>query len=163
MSKTSRQQKLINEMGVGMGGVAGGMERLGDPATKLAQGAFGEDDLDMGPPDDELGGEGLGDELGEEEDSVECSKGELRELLDAVEMGEKSAEEAFDQLCMGGEEECGMGADELGDELGGGGGMDDLGGLDSPVGGVSAGPGLELEDVQRIASILTEDPDIFSS
>ena len=161
----TRKRKTINEMGIG--GVAGGMGKLGDPARKMAQGAFGEDDLDMGPPglEDELGDgledEGLGDELGDEEDSVECSKAELQELLSAVEMGETSAEEAFDQLCAGG---CDEGLDGLGDEGGLGdelGGLGDElggGGLDSPVGGLDP-----MESITRIANLLTEDPDIFSS
>jgi hypothetical protein len=136
------------------------MEKLGQP-ERMAQGEFGEDDLDGGPPglEDELG-----DELGEEGDEcIECDKGELRELLEAVEMGEMGAEEAFDKLCAGDEEGL---EDELGgelggpmDDLGGGGGMDDLGG----GGGGGLGDEFRMESVQRIANLLTEDPDIFSS
>lgn len=167
----SRRKKTINEMGLGMGAVAGGPGlRHNDPAEKLAQGAFGEaeDDLDMPPGmDDDLGGD-MDDDLGGDLDddlegggTVECSKDELRDLLSEVEMGEKSADEAFDQLCSAGE--CGDMDDLEGgdlDDLGG----DDLGGdvLDGPVGGLSPGDDV-LEGVQRIASLLTDDPDIFTS
>ena len=162
----TRKRKTINEMGLGVGAVAGGMDKLGDPAKKMSQGAFGEDDLDMGPPGmedelDDLGGEGLEDEEGE---SVECSKAELQELLSAVEMGETSAEEAFDQLCVGDCDEEGLG--ELGDELGDEGGLgDELGGLGGPVGGVGPGPEVmeSVSRISKIARLLTEDPDIFRS
>lgn len=75
------------------------------------------------------------------EDCVECNRDELRDVLEAVEMGELSAEEAFEQL-NGGEEMS----------------------LDDAVG--SIGPEDDvydecMENVQRIANLITDDPDIM--
>jgi hypothetical protein len=138
--------KIISEMAVGMGAAAGPM---------------GEDDFDMGGPPEDLGGEGLGDELdglGEEglegeEDCVSCDKNMLQELLSAVEAGETSAEAAFEQLCADTEEEGLEGLEGLEDE----GSMGDMGGLGMDMGG----PMECMEDVQKIANLITEDPDIF--
>jgi hypothetical protein len=156
-----KRKKTINEMGLGMGAVAGG--------------PMGEDDLDMGPPgmdddpmdgmgmdDDPMGG--MGEEGEEESECVECGKDELRSLLDEVEMGEKSAEEAFDQLCSADMDDMDMDDEGLEDALG----MDDdpmdpMGAMagsgdDHGMGGL----GECMESVQRIANLITEDPDILN-
>ena len=145
-----RDEKLINEMAAGMGGAAMGPS----PEEKMAEGAFGEDDMDMGPPgmddmdmdDMDMDDEG---EL-EEDESVSCDKGDLRRILDAVEMGEQSADEAFDELC---------------GEM-----MDDMD-MDMPMDDMDMGsPDMDdmsmeeacMESVQFIASLITDDPDILS-
>ena len=152
-------QDIINEMAVGLGGIGGG--------------PMGEDDLDLGPPglDDEAGGpmddpmhddmDDLEDDLdGEDSECVKCDRGELRQLLDQVEMGEMSAEEAFKQLSSGGDDELGLPGDEsepMGDAMGG---MGEMGGPGAGN-GMDLG-GLGLEGIRHIANMLTDDPDIFS-
>lgn len=131
-----------------------------------------EEELDLGADDDlGLGDEDLGDEgLDAEGDMQEVSLTTLRRVLDAVERGEMSADEAYDECCGGGAD---LGADE------------DLGADDLDLGGddelMSADEELDLDDdldlgdedlgesyneclesVDRIASMLTEDPDIFT-
>lgn len=129
---------------------------------------MGEDGLDLGGPPEDLGGglgdDGLGDELGGDSLGDELSDGgmvevdgeTLRQLLDDVEAGAKTADEAYDECCGGGgEEELGGLDDELGgDELESEGlGM---GAVASECGGMYEGV-----DVNQIANMLTDDPDIF--
>jgi len=131
----------------------GGDDLGGDLGNDLG-GLGGEDDLDLdgGSLDDELGGD----------DMVEVDSETLRQILDDVEAGAKSADEAWEACCGNAEEELG---DEMGmgDEIGGEPGLDDLesesmgmGGIASECGGVYEGV-----DVNRIASMLTDDPDVF--
>jgi hypothetical protein len=132
---------------------------------KLSRQALGEDDMDMemggddmGPPMDDMGGDdmGMGDEMGDDMGSemLEVDSTQLRELLDAVEMGEKSADEAYEECCASGEEDLGELEDDMGGDDMGGPPMDDMSGLDDL--------GECMESVDRIASMLTEDPDVFN-
>lgn len=137
----------------GIGGVAMGVgeglgEPLGEDGLDLpgAGGAGGMDDMGM---EDEMDME---DEL---EEKVEVDPSLLRQLLSDVEMGEKTADEAYDECCGGGEEDLG-GMDELGgDDFGG---MDDV---EEGLGGLGS-YGECMEGVDRIAKMLTEDPDVFN-
>jgi hypothetical protein len=179
-------KELINEMSLGMGGVAEGGGSI-----------FGEHDDDDGDIDDmdlssmrDVGddpdhGEDFDDlDMGgdEDEDQVSVSRSELRSLLDEVSSGELSAEEAFQQCCgegvespmdpMGPEDDdTGMGDMDFGgdDDDTGMGDMDDnpfaeAGGScgmgSSRDMGRGRGGGM-WESIDRIASMLTEDPDIL--
>lgn len=129
--------KVINEMSLGMDSSA----------------AFSEaDDMDMDPEMDaavaSLGPESsdLGPDLEDQANMVEVDREELRKVLSDVEMGEVSADEAYENLC-GGCDDGDMGLDsdlDMGDD------MDDemLGEVD-------------FCSVNRIANMLTEDPDVM--
>lgn len=162
---------------LGTGAVGIGMEAEGEEEFMGA-----DEELDMGA-EDELEGledEGLGDpgldmDLGDaggegESDLKEVDLTVLRSLLDEVERGELTADEAYDQCC--GDAEGGdLGG--LADELDGmpsssspprsSGGGEELAGLDDDDMDMGRGKFSEcMESVQRIANMLTEDPDIFS-
>ena len=131
------------------------------------------EELDMGEPGlEDIGGEedlgmGLGDEegLGDEgSDLQEVDTTVLRRVLDEVESGQKSADEAYDECCGEGMD---MGAEDMG-------GMDDMGMDDMDMDDMGGEEDLDLgeeapmqsysecmENVTRIANMLTEDPDIF--
>jgi hypothetical protein len=164
-------------MTVSTGGIAAegfGDEEMMGADEELDLGGGGLDDV--GDLDDDLGGDDLGGlDLGEEdpgaEDLQEVDMNKARRLLDEVESGEKSADQAMEELSGGGDLPADdLGGDELdlGDELADEGpGLEDEGpgledeGLD--LGGDEGSFGECYESVQRIASMLTDDPDIFRS
>lgn len=131
-------KEILNEMGMGdmgIGDMGIGDMAMGDAPEMMASGALDEEEVIPNDLEDDL----------EDDMSVTCNKDELQEVLNAVEIGEKSAEEAFSQLC---------------DE---GGCMDDDMDVDMDV-------DMDIEDevydecmesVSRIASMLTEDPDVL--
>lgn len=157
-------EEVLAEM-LGLGGMAGGpMGEEGPPMDDLG----GEEDMpmDMGGEDEGLEDMdmGMGDELGDEMggEMVEVDKGTLEDVMNQVADGTMSVEDAMDQCCgdsMG--DDMGMG-DELGDE-----GMD-LGdeedmGMEDDMGGLGdeeAGP--PMENINKIAKMLTDDPDLFN-
>jgi hypothetical protein len=148
-------EDLILEMSLGMGGVAeGGGAVFGEEDDDLDVDLTGELEDDLDVP-----GEPGGDEESVEGEEVSVDKEELRSLFEKVEMGEMSPQEALDQCC-GGVEDLGIGGDE-GPEGPPGPGLD-----------LDEGPGLDdnpfdecaggmYESIGRIASMLTDDPDIL--
>lgn len=147
----------------GIGGMAGGMSRLGEDDLDLDMGEEPVDDMGDGLDldlDDE-GADDLGDDVdlddlgGGGDDAIEvecpdCGSTITVRLVPEVEAG--------DGLDMGGDE-----------------GLDDMGGLDD-LGEPEAGPDLDLDaggpserecyesvDPRAIAKLLTDDPDIFTS
>ncbi len=134
-----------------------------DPNEDFDDGLSDEGDEDFddeGLGDEDFGDEDFGDEgLGDEDEECSVNKDELRQLLDDVESGEVSADEAFEQLCNSDDLDLGdeglddEGLDDLGDE-----GLDDLGDEDDLNEEVYDEC---MEGIVKIASMLTDDPDIM--
>lgn len=163
MSKSDRQ--LINEM-LGTGGMAGGMGEEDD----LGMGDemdMGGDDLGLDVDDEDAGLDAdmdMGDEMGGE--MVEVDKGQLESVMQQVADGTMSVEDAMNECCpeMGGDD-LDLGGDmDMGDEMGGddlGGGLD-MGGEEEDEAALADGVGMECENIDRIADLITDDPDIFN-
>ena len=145
---------------------------------------LGDEDMDM-DMDEEPGLEDDGFDLGlddegpmEEENLGEVDLTALRRVLDEVEAGDKTADEAYDECCgedsgadMLSGDDLDLGEDDLGGELGDDMGMDDMDfdledddgmGMDDELMPESRGVRMECESIDRIANMLTEDPDIFN-
>tara|TARA_R100001244_G_scaffold25113_4_gene25585 strand:+ start:51901 stop:52395 length:495 start_codon:yes stop_codon:yes gene_type:complete len=152
----------------GMGGIGMGPMNEMDDDFDLDMGDEGDDDMDLGGDEGglDLGGDeemgDMGDDLGaEEEESVTCTR---QEFEDAV---MSAVDSAWGALAGGGDE---GGLDLGGDEMGGleadGDAALDLDdteeGLDDFGGGEEVAGECYGESVNRIANLLTEDPDVFS-
>lgn len=146
-------EEILAEM-VGLGGMAGGpMPEEGPPMDDLGGDDLGIDDEDMGLEGDD----DMGLEDGLDEEMVEVDKATLQDLMQQVADGTMSVEDAMDQCCGMGDEGLDMGDElDMGDDMGG---EADMGGLD--MGGGEA-PMPPMEDIKRIASMLTDDPDLFN-
>jgi hypothetical protein len=168
MKKNKKKKTLFNEM-LDSGALAAGMGEFGE-----AEDDFGGPDDDLGGLDDEMGGdEDLSDELEDElddelgdEGGETVTKTELRDafenMIDTLFGGDEDLDDLGGLDGLGDEEEDLGGLDGLGDE------EEDLGGLDDDMAGLEDDADLDddpfdecMESIQRIAGMLTDDPDIL--
>jgi hypothetical protein len=144
-------------MTVGTGGIAGGGSVYGEED---------ELDMDLGDDMDDMGGDDLdldlGDEAGDLGDDVDLEGGD-----DAIEVSCPSCGDSISVRLV--PEADDLGGDDLDLDLGGDDLDLDVGGDDLDVGGEDLGAGgpsevecFEGVDPNVIASLLTEDPDIFT-
>jgi hypothetical protein len=172
-------------MNLGTGGMA--MREMSDDNPmgddeELDMSDVGSDMDDMGDLEDEDLGDLEDEDLGDLEDEdlgdlQEVDLAVLRRVLEEVESGEKTAEEAYEECCGEGTGNVPGLETDLNDL------ESDLGDLESDVDDLESDEGLEddrlgleddrlgledksysecMESVKRIANMLTEDPDVFT-